>query len=428
MKDRTPILYADLHIHSKYSRATSLRMEPKTIASCAKVKGLNIVGTGDFTHPSWLQTLEESLVEDEAHPRLYRLVRGERDVWFLLQVEVSTVYTFGKRVRKVHHVILSPSFDVVHQINDVLQRYGSLEADGRPTLTLSSPELVEAVKSVSHDVEIFPAHAWTPWFGVFGSKSGFDSLRECYQDMEREIHALETGLSSDPPMNWRLSSLDRLTLISTSDSHSPYPYRMGREATVFDLDHPSYAALIGAIRQKSPERIPYTIETYPQYGKYHWTGHRKCGVSMSPSESMKRGDTCPVCLRKLTVGVEQRVEELADRPPSKNPPGDFPLYKHLLPLEEIIGKVVRVEGYSRTKTIYDTLIKIGGNEYYVMLEMPLTVIQAVAGEEVANAVKSLREEKMRVQPGYDGIYGEMIFPSLEARPRRERFPALEDFM
>ncbi len=428
MKNRTPIIYADLHIHSKYSRATSLRMEPETISSYAKVKGISIVGTGDFTHPSWLRILEEALIEDEAHPGFYHLVKEEKGVWFLLQVEVSAVYTFGKKVRKVHHVILSPSFDVVHQINDVLGRHGSLEADGRPTLTLSSPELVEIVKSISDEIEIFPAHAWTPWFGVFGSKSGFDSLMECYQEKEQEIYALETGLSSDPPMNWRLSTLDRLTLISASDSHSPYPYRLGREATVFNLDYSSYVKLIDAIRQKSPKSIPYTIETYPQYGKYHWTGHRNCGVSMSPTESMKRGNTCPVCLRKMTVGVEQRVEELADRPPSKYPPGDFPLYKHLLPLEEILNKVVKTEGYSKTKAIYDTLIKIGGNEYYAMLEMPLAVIETIAGKEVANTVKSLRENEVRIQPGYNGVYGEIVFQHLETRPKRHKFADLEDFM
>jgi PHP family Zn ribbon phosphoesterase len=790
------LLYADLHIHSRYSRATSSNMEPKSIAHYARVKGLDIVGTGDFTHPQWLLLLQELLVEDPAHPGLFHLSEGfgEEGVWFLLQAEVCTVFPYHGVSRKVHHVILSPSFEVTDQVNDVLERYGPLDVDGRPSLSLSAPELVDVLSSASKDVEVFPAHAWTPWYGIFGSRVGFNSLKECYQDAVHRIHALETGLScydektdvltdngwkkffevkytdkictlniksdkiefqcpekifsydyegkmyrlktkrvdllvtpnhnlfvttcdfrnpkpfflkeakllfgkpkqfkkdgkwigrnedyfilpavdikhgsrhysgfrkkeekkipmkdwlkffgfwlaegwtdqgkngnyniyvcnaneelifemkhilesfgynvfynakihrirvrdyqlftylkqfgkcyekfipsdiktlskdflqilleyyikgdghvygrkgkglsatttsirlrddlqeialkvgmsayyklhnkkgspfksssqgklyrqknnswvvyfirknkhaiipsyikkydniedwvdfegkvycisvpnkviyvrrngipvwcgnSDPPMNWRLSSLDGVTLISSSDSHSPYPSRIGREATVFNLEKPSYSSLLEAIRKKDPRRVLYTIETHPEYGKYHWTGHRRCNISMSPSEAIKIGNICPVCRRPLTIGVEQRVEELADRPSSSTPPGDFPGFKYLLPLEEVLERVLK-RGYQVIQGVYRSLIDAGGSEYKAMLDLPLERIAEIGGGEIASAIKALREGTVKVKPGYDGVYGEIDFPTLHEPSTPQVSPkksvSLDEFM
>ncbi len=259
---------ADLHIHSRYSRATSERMSVKEIARFAKIKGLNLVGTGDFTHPRWLKELHETLVP-ESDTHLYESTEiPESSVRFMLTSEVSTIFTFENKTRKVHHVILSPSLDIAAQINDRLSTFGSLSSDGRPTLDMSAPHLVEEVINVSDRNMIFPAHAWTPWFSVFGAFSGFDRMDECYQDMTKHIHALETGLSSDPPMNWRLSMLDHFTLVSNSDSHSYWPWRIGREANVFELERLSYDEVFDAIKNKDQKRFKFTIETDPAYGKY----------------------------------------------------------------------------------------------------------------------------------------------------------------
>ncbi|MFX1412043.1 MAG: endonuclease Q family protein, partial [Promethearchaeota archaeon] len=286
---------ADLHIHSRYSRATSERMCIEEIGRFAKIKGLNVVGTGDFTHPRWFEEIEESLTP-EADAGLYRVIKNpDLQVYFMLTTEVNTIFTFGNENKKIHHVILTPSVEHAVQINDRLSKYGSLVSDGRPTLNMDAAHLVEEVMKVSSDNVIFPAHAWTPWFSIFGAFSGFNSVEECYQDMTKHIHALETGLSSDPPMNWRLSALDKFTLLSNSDSHSFWPWRIGREANVFELDRLTYHEVADAICSKDKQRFKLTIETEPAYGKYHWTGHRNCRVALSPLEAIKMGSICPVC-------------------------------------------------------------------------------------------------------------------------------------
>ncbi|MGC9345909.1 MAG: endonuclease Q family protein, partial [Candidatus Bathyarchaeales archaeon] len=278
-------MIADLHIHSRYSRATSQKMCIEEIARFARIKGLNLVGTGDFTHPKWLKELQEVLVEEQ-DTGLYKVAKNpESPVNFMITTEVSTIFTFENEVKKVHHVILTPSIETAVQINETLTKYGDLSVDGRPTLNMDAPRLVEEVMEVSSENMVFPAHAWTPWFSVFGAFSGFNSLEDCYQDMTKHIYALETGLSSDPPMNWRLSKLDRFTLVSNSDSHSLWPWRIGREANVFELKRPSYREVADAIRLKDKERFKFTIETNPAYGKYHWTGHRNCNVALSPQEA-----------------------------------------------------------------------------------------------------------------------------------------------
>jgi uncharacterized protein (TIGR00375 family) len=400
---------ADFHIHGRYSRATSQNMCIKEIANFAKIKGLNLVGTGDFTHTKWLQELQEALIPD-ADSGLYRVASNpELPVYFIVTTEVSTIFTYENEIKKVHHVILTPSVETAAQINDRLAKYGSLNADGRPTLNLDAPHLVEEVMEVSNDNMVFPAHAWTPWFSIFGAFSGFNSVEECYQDMTKHIYALETGLSSDPPMNWRLSKLDKFALVSNSDSHSFWPWRIGREANVFELDKPSYYEILDAIRAKDTKRFKFTIETDPAYGKYHWTGHRNCNVSFSPQEAIKLGNICPVCRRKLTKGVEQRVEELADRPYGFRPNGAIG-FMHLLPLSEIIATVLRVDSPSTQQvwSIYNRLVGKFGDEYSVLIDASREALSEVVDAKIAEAIVNVREGRVKVRPGYDGVYGQLI--------------------
>lgn len=399
---------ADLHMHSRYSMATSERMCVEEIGRFARIKGLSIVGTGDFTYPKWLEELGEKLVP-EPDASLYKLASGNSAVRFMVTTEVCTVFAVKNEVKKVHHVILTPNLETAVQINDRLSKYGNLASDGRPTLDVNAAHLVEEVMEVSDKNMVFPAHAWTPWFSIFGAFSGFDSVEECYEDMTKHIYALETGLSSDPPMNWRLSKLDKFTLVSNSDSHSFWPWRIGREANVFELGKPDYNEVLEAIRSKDRGRFKFTIETDPAYGKYHWTGHRNCNVSLSPREAAKLGNICPVCRRKLTKGVEQRVEELADRPADFKPANAVG-FMRLLPLSEIIATVLSVDSPSAEKvwSIYNQLIAKFGDEYSVLIDRSRDDIGSVAGEQVAEAIVRVREGKAKVVPGYDGVYGQLI--------------------
>lgn len=423
---------ADLHIHSPYSRATSEKMSPQEIARFAKIKGLNVVGTGDFTHPKWFEELNKTLLP-EADTGLYKLVSNpESPVHFMITTEVCTISSYKNEIKKVHHVILAPSLETGAQINDKLSKYGDLQIDGRPTLNVDPATLVAEVMSTSTDNMIFPAHAWTPWFSIFGAFSGFDTIEECYQDMTKHIHALETGLSSDPPMNWRLSKLDRFTLVSNSDSHSFWPWRIGREANVFELEKPSFKKITEAIKQKDKTRFKFTIETDPAYGKYHWTGHRNCHVTLSPKEATKLANICPVCRRKLTKGVQQRVEELADRPENFKPENSIEFIR-LLPLSEIIATVLSTDSPYTQKvwTVYNSLVEKFGNEYNVLIDVPKEELRAVAGDDVAEAVVKVREGKAKVVPGYDGVYGQLVLSkerNLEKTiPRRVQQMNLTDF-
>lgn len=400
---------ADLHIHSRFSRATSEKMTISEIARFARIKGLTIVGTGDFTHPRWFGELRQELAEIP-NTNLYKMARqSTSDVHFMITGEVATIFNYGGEVKKIHHVILTPTLETAAQINDRLTRYGNLASDGRPLLDMTAPQLVEEIMQVTRENMVIPAHAWTPWFSLFGAFSGFDRFEDCYQDTTKHITALETGLSSDPPMNWRLSSLDKFTLVSNSDSHSHWPWRMGREANVFELESPAYAGVVDAIRKKDSNRFCYTIETDPAYGKYHWTGHRNCNVSFSPLEATKFGNVCPVCRRKLTKGVEQRVEELADRPVGFKPPKTVG-YRHLLPLSEIITTVLGASYPSVQKVweIYNALIAKFGDEYTVLIDAKVEEMLKVVDPRVAEAIIRVREEKVRVTPGYDGVYGQLV--------------------
>jgi len=274
---------------------------------------------------------------------------------------------------------------------------------------MDAPHLVEEIMSVSSENMIFPAHAWTPWFSIFGAFSGFNSVEECYQDMTKHIYALETGLSSDPPMNWRLSKLDKFALVSNSDSHSFWPWRIGREANVFELEKMSYYEVADAIRNRDKARFKFTIETDPAYGKYHWTGHRNCHLSLSPREAIKLGNICPVCRRKLTKGVEQRVEELADRDVGFKPENAIG-FKRLLPLSEIIATVLNTDFPATQKVwgIYNMLIDKFGDEYTVLIDAPAEALKNVADKKITEAIINVREGSVKVIPGYDGVYGKLV--------------------
>ena len=400
---------ADFHIHSRYSRATSEKMSIQEITRFAKMKGLNLLGTGDFTHPKWLEELKKDLIEIQ-DSNLYKSVKNpESPVYYIITGEVATIFPFEGSVKKIHHVILTPSMETAEQINDRLTPYGNLATDGRPTLNMTAPQLVEEIMQVSNENMVIPAHAWTPWFSLFGAFSGFNRMEDCYQDTTKHIYALETGLSSDPPMNWRLSSLDKYALVSNSDSHSHWPWRIGREANVFELEQVTYQNMVDAIRKKDPEHFKFTIETDPAYGKYHWTGHRNCKVSLSPQEAIKFGNRCPVCRRNLTKGVEQRVEELADRPVGFKPANAIG-YMHLLPLSEIIATVLSVAYPSVQKVwdVYNTLVARFGDEYSVLIGASLDEMSKIVEPRIAEAIVRVREEKIKVSPGYDGVYGQLV--------------------
>ncbi len=369
------------------------------ISKYAKYKGLNLLGTGDFTHPKWISELKDRLKPNGSGLYEYE------GMLYVLQAEISNIYTHLGRVRKIHHVLLAPDFKTVDKINEALLKWGRLDYDGRPIFGKSGRELVELVMNINPDCEVIPAHVWTPWFSLFGSMSGYDDIKDCYGEQLRHIHAIETGLSSDPAMNWRCSMLDKYALMSNSDSHSPWPWRIGRECNIFDIK-PSYNELIKAIRTR--RNFLMTIETAPEYGKYHFNGHKNCNFSCSPKESKKINNICPVCRRPLTIGVEHRVEELADRPAGFKHKGAVP-FKNLIPLAEIISKFTG-KGLA-TKSVWSSYlswIKRFGTEFNIILEVPEDELIAFE-EEIGKAIIKVRNQEVRIKPGYDGVYGIPIF-------------------
>lgn len=410
---RGTILRADLHIHSRYSRATSPRMDIPHLVSAARLKGIDVLGTGDFTHPAWREELRSWLSRADSGD-LYEY----GGVLFVPQTEVNLQFRAGGDVHRIHLVVLAPDLDAADQAAEVMSRWGSLEADGRPTLSVEPAEFVEAVAEVDPWVEVIPAHAWTPWYSVFGSRSGFDSLEEAFGDQVRRIHAIETGLSSDPPMNWRLSSLDRYSLVSFSDAHSPTPLRLGRELTAFEVSAPEYREMIRAIRREGSSKIAYTVEVPPEYGKYHYDGHRACGVRLHPREAERRGNTCPMCGRPLTLGVLHRVEELADRPEGRRPPGARPFYS-LIPLEELLSLASsRGALPDRSQVVYGSVIGEFGSELEALMTGDLERLRNIAGDLVARSVGAMRGGTLTIEPGYDGVYGRIVPPGESPRDPR----------
>jgi len=392
----------DFHIHSKYARATSPDMDLEHLDKWAKIKGIKVISTGDFTHPAWFRELKEKL--EPAESGLYKLRGVVSDTRFILTTEISCVYTKNNKGRRVHLLIFAPSLEAVEKINAQLGWRGNLKADGRPIIGIDSKEVVKIALDASLDCMVIPAHAWTPWFAVFGSKSGFNSLQECFDEYTKYIYAVETGLSSDPAMNWRLSQLDNIALISNSDSHSLA--KIGREANVFDTEV-SYGGIAEALKTKDPAKFLFTVEFFPEEGKYHYDGHRLCNVSMKPEESKQHSNLCPKCKRPLTIGVLNRVAELADRLGGVKPENAIP-FKNLIPLEEIIADVFGVGVSSkRVREEYEKLIQALGSEFQILLDVDDSALKSATLPEIAEGIKRVREGRVKIEPGYDGEYGKI---------------------
>tara|TARA_Y100000310_G_C20701635_1_gene830532 strand:- start:4114 stop:5379 length:1266 start_codon:yes stop_codon:yes gene_type:complete len=387
---------ADLHLHSRHSRATSKNLNLENLEKYGKIKGVNLMGTGDFCHPIWIEEIKSSLTENESG-----ILESKSGFKFLLTNEISLIYTQNNKGRRVHVVLFAPNIDTVKQITEYLLKHGRIDYDGRPIFKISCEEFTYELKKINKDIEVIPAHIWTPWFSMFGSKSGFDTVKECFGDQTKHIHAIETGLSSDPKMNWRLSQLDKLAILSFSDAHSFWPWRLGREATLFDIK-PTYKDLIKAIHTQ--EGLKGTIEVDPNYGKYHFDGHRNCNISFHPQDSIKHKGICPICKKPLTIGVLYRVEELADRPESFAPKDRKPFHS-LIPLSELISAV---RGYApqskRIQAEFYDLIK-GKSEYDILLKDSIEEVRKLTDEKLANTILQNREGKINIKPGYDGVYG-----------------------
>ncbi len=403
--------YADLHVHSRFARATSRDLDLPHMALWAAKKGVAVLGTGDFTHPKWFAEIKEQLVP--AEPGLFRL-KPQFEQWcaeqfpafaaqptrFLLQVEISTIYKKGDKTRKIHHLHYMPDLASVERFNARLGRIGNLASDGRPILGLDSRSLLEITLEASDGAFLIPAHIWTPWFAVLGSKGGFDSIVECYGDLAPHIFALETGLSSDPPMNWRLSQLDRFTLVSNSDAHSPG--KIGREACVFDcaLD---YWAMRNALM--TGRGYGGTVEFFPEEGKYHLDGHRACGIRCEPDETKQHGGICPVCGKELTIGVLHRVGELADRPDGGTREKTAP-FRSLVPLPELLAEIHRVGAGSRRATEnYEKLLSAVGSELFILEQAPLDELRKADSALLAEGIRRMRAGEVTREAGYDGEYG-----------------------
>lgn len=405
--------FADLHIHSKYSRATSSQMDLEGISEMAKLKGIKLMGTGDFTHPIWFATLKENISTIGNGLFMFN------NIYFILTCEVSNIYVKNGKLRKIHNIIITPSLDSAEKVGDFLSRYGKTESDGRPILSLDSDRMFERIMEIDERNYLIAAHVWTPWFSLFGSKSGFDSIEECFGEHSQKILALETGLSSDPEMNWMWSKIDNFTLVSNSDAHSPA--NIGREANCFDCEM-DYDTITHVIKEGDTDKFLFTIEFFPEEGKYHFDGHRKCDISMHPNEAKSKENICPRCGRPLTIGVLHRVMELSDRDFGYKPEGKIP-FKKVVPLMEIIA--LAVEHGKGTKTVerkYRELISRLGSEFEILLDVEYEDIKKVTDGSIADGILKVRKGEVEVKAGYDGVFGDVsILGSKEEKEQLELF-------
>ena len=401
---------ADLHVHSHFSRATSKDLNLESLYQWARIKGINVVGTGDFTHPQWFKELKDKLVPDgngffklknpPKEPAIPGLKVKDIDVRFCLTTEISSIYKHGDKVRKNHNLLYAPDLDTVARLNAKLSAIGNLEADGRPILGLPSRDLLNIALETSEQMHLIPAHVWTPWFSTLGSKGGYDSVSECFRDLTDYIFALETGLSSDPAMNWKWSDLDRYTLVSNSDAHSPQ--KLGREANLFNTEL-SYEAMFDAIRTR--QGFVGTYEFFPEEGKYHLDGHRNCGIVLEPQATTQHKGLCPKCKRPVTVGVLHRVEKLADRTLPQKPEGAADFH-YIIPLPEMLGEIEHVgPGSKKVLKAFHKTISAFGNEFTLLKQVPIEDIERDGGPVIAEAIRRMREQEVKAVSGYDGVYG-----------------------
>lgn len=420
------MIIADFHIHSKYSRAVSKNMVLEEIDKWALKKGIKIISASDFTHPLWFQELKTKL--EEAEPGLYRLKTSvEKETRFILTTEISCIYSKNGKGRRIHILIFAPSLEIAEKINNKLNWTYNLKSDGRPILGLDAKELAKIVFDISSECLIVPAHIWTPWFSLFGSKSGFNTIAECFEELSSRIYAVETGLSSDPRMNWRISELDTKTIISGSDAHSLS--HIGREACVFEIEKEnlSFAEISRIIREKDSEKFLHTLEFFPEEGMYHFDGHRDCGVSYSPYETKNRNGICEKCGKPVVIGVMNRVMELAahDRPENFDLAGAIP-FKSLVPLYEIISDALNVGVNTKSVLqIYEKLLNDLKSEFNVLLHATYKEIETVSDKKIAEGVIRVREGKINIFPGYDGKYGKVkIFKEGEDFSKEEKQSSL----
>ncbi len=404
---------ADLHLHSRYSRATSPELNIEGLYKGAKIKGIDLIGTGDFTHPAYIKEIEKELVplgggfyDFKRKNKISSVkVKNFKDPKFLITAEIANIYKKHGKARRIHTCVFAPGIEEAKELNRRLGKIGNIKSDGRPILGLDVEEMAKIIWEVSEDFIIIPAHAWTPWFAIFGSKSGFDSIEECYGELSKKIFAIETGLSSDVKMNQRVSALDNISFVSNSDAHSLS--NLGREATVFELESLSIQNIAKALdkkkqNKKSKNHISYTIEFYPEEGKYHYDGHSACKFVCDPKETKRLKGVCPKCKKLLTVGVLSRVEELADRDKEK----DSGNYKYIVPLAEIIADAFGKKKQSKiVKEIYDFLILNIADEFSILLKSSVKEIEKFAGKEIAQGVLKVRTGQITAKPGYDGEYG-----------------------
>ncbi|HYE59668.1 MAG TPA: endonuclease Q family protein [Candidatus Kapabacteria bacterium] len=409
----------DLHVHSKYSRACSKDLELESIANACEVRGIHVVATGDFTHPAWFQSMKEKLVEETSG--IYMLKDGSSKTKFLIGTEVASIKKHKDKVRRVHHLLFAPNLETAERLNQKLTYDGfNLRADGRPILGMTSKELLQYILDVDQRMVMIPAHAWTPWFGIFGSKGGYNTLDEAFEELTPHIFAIETGLSSDPLMNWQYSHLDRIACISNSDAHSTA--KLGREANVmrFDSDDDmTYDEIMRILRERDKEKFIQTIEFYPEEGKYHYDGHAACLFSCPPDETKRNGGLCPTCKKPLVIGVMNRVAELADRSEAEARALERVPYVSIIPLPEIIADTFGVGVASKAvKAAYDQLIHAFQTEFSILLDVSIDDIKSVAGAQIAEAVDRVRKGYVVITPGYDGLYGIIkVFGAEEPRGR-----------